>query len=378
MVIDGHARQRRHGFALGAGDEQGDLVGRQAHGILGPQQNAVGNIQQAQRVGDLGDRHHASADDGHAPAEFLRQIEHELDAVDGGAEAGDHHAALGPVENLFHARADGALTLGEAGAVGVGGIGEQQQDAALAVVGERVEIEQLVIGGSGIDLEIAGVNHHTEGRGNSQGHGAHDGVRHSDELDLEGADVQDLLGLDVDEARLLFEVVLFQAAVDQGQGEIGAVDGDSDIGKEIGDGADVVLMAVGEDEGADELLVFLEERQVGHNQVDAQQLGLGEHHSGIDDDDVIAVADGGHVHAKLAASAQRDYLQLQISHGDSLPTAHHRLLRGVAAARVPFPREIQPARACGSRLQGLEDRESGRQSAAGRPIWEVTLILSVK
>ena len=256
MVIDGHARQRRHGFALGAGDEDGHFVGRQAHGILGAQQDAVGNIQQAERVRDLGHRHHASANHRHAAAEFLRQIEDQLDAVDGGTEAGDHYPALGAVENLFHARADGALALGEAGAVGVGGIGEQQQDAALAVVGEGVEIEQLVIGGSGVDLEIAGVNDHSERRGNGQGHGAHDGVRHVDELDFEGADVEDLFGLDGDEAGLLLEVVLFQAALHQGQREIGAVDRDSDIGKEIRDGADVVLMAVGEDQGADELAGF--------------------------------------------------------------------------------------------------------------------------
>jgi hypothetical protein len=133
-----------------------------------------------------------------------------------------------------------------------------------------MEIEELVIGGSGVDLEIAGVNDHSERRGNGQGHGAHDGVRHADELDLEGADVEDLFGLDVDEAGFLIEVVLFQAAFDQGQCEIGSVDRDSDIGKEIGDGADVVLMAVGEDEGADELLVLFEKAQVGHNQVDAQ------------------------------------------------------------------------------------------------------------
>ena len=50
-------------------------------------------------------------------------------------------------------------------------------------------------------------------------------------------------------------------------------------------------------------LVLLEEGEVGHDQVDAQQLGFGEHHAAIDDDDVVAVADGGHVHAELAQSA---------------------------------------------------------------------------
>ena len=66
-----------------------------------------------------------------------------------------------------------------------------------------MEIEQFVIGRGGIDLEIAGVDHDAEGRGDGQGDGAHDGVRDVDELDLEGADFDDLFGLDVDESRLL-------------------------------------------------------------------------------------------------------------------------------------------------------------------------------
>ena len=37
---------------------------------------------------------HAAADYGHAPAVFLRQIEHQLNAVDRRAEAGNHHAAV--------------------------------------------------------------------------------------------------------------------------------------------------------------------------------------------------------------------------------------------------------------------------------------------
>ena len=79
---------------------------------------------------------------------------------------------LGAAEDLFHARTDGALALGIAGAVGVGGIGEQQQDAALAVVGQGVEVEELVVGGGGIDFEIAGVDDDAERRGDGQRHGS--------------------------------------------------------------------------------------------------------------------------------------------------------------------------------------------------------------
>ena len=105
---------------------------------------------------------HAAADERDLAAVFLGEIEDQLDAVDRGAEAGDDQAVFGAAEDLFQARADGAFAFGVAGAVDVGGIGEQQQDAALAVVGEGVQVEELVVGGGGVDFEIAGVDDDAE------------------------------------------------------------------------------------------------------------------------------------------------------------------------------------------------------------------------
>ena len=96
------------------------------------------------------------------------QVEHQLNAVDGGAEAGDHDAALGAIEDLFHPRAYGALGFGIARPIGIGGIGKQQQNAALAVIGQGVQIEQFVVGGGGVHFEIAGMDDHAERRGDGQ------------------------------------------------------------------------------------------------------------------------------------------------------------------------------------------------------------------
>ena len=90
VVVHRHARQRRHRLALRAGNQDRHLVRRQVHHVLRAQQDAIGNAEQAERVGDLGDRDHAAADDRHAAAVFLRQVEHQLDAVNRGAEAGNH------------------------------------------------------------------------------------------------------------------------------------------------------------------------------------------------------------------------------------------------------------------------------------------------
>ena len=140
------------------------------------------------------------------------------------------------------------------------------------------------------------------------------------------------------------QLVFLQPAIHQRQREGRAVDRDIDLGQEVGHGADVVFVAVGQDHGADVLLVLFEEREVGHDQIDAQQLRLGEHHPAIHDDDVVAVANGRHIHAELAESAEGNHLQLVISHSVLLSTLTCRLsahsdreCRPRAPACIPNP-----------------------------------------
>ena len=66
------------------------------------------------------------------------------------------------IEDVFKAGPNSAFAFGVAGPVDVGRIRHQQQNAALAVLGERVQIEQLVVGRSRIDFEIAGMDDHAE------------------------------------------------------------------------------------------------------------------------------------------------------------------------------------------------------------------------
>jgi hypothetical protein len=45
--------------------------------------------------------------------------------------------------------------------------------------------------------------------------------------------------------------------------------------------------------------------KIGDYDIDAEQLGFGEHKPGVDNDDVVAPANGHAVHAELAESTQR-------------------------------------------------------------------------
>jgi hypothetical protein len=88
------------------------------------------------------------------------------------------------------------------------------------------------------------------------------------------------------------------------------VDGDVKLGEDPGEATDMVFVAVGEDDAADESAVFNEIANVGDDDVDAEELLFGEHEAGVNDDDVVAEAEGEAVHAELAESTERDDLQL--------------------------------------------------------------------
>ncbi len=135
---------------------------------------------------------HAAAHDGHLAPEFFGNIQDLLDAVNRRAEAGDDDAPLGAVEDVLEPRPHGALGFRVPGAIGIGRVRQQQQHAALAVIGQRVQVEQLVIGGSRIDFEIAGVDHHPDRRRDGQRQRAHDRVRDVNKLDLERTDFENL------------------------------------------------------------------------------------------------------------------------------------------------------------------------------------------
>ena len=94
--------------------------------------------------------------------------------------------------------------------------------------------------------------------------------------------------------------------LDQGEGEFSAVDGDVELGEDPGQAADVVFMAVREQDGLDLVAVFREVGDVGDDDVDAEELFFGKHQAGVNDDDVVLPAEGHAVHAELAEATQRN------------------------------------------------------------------------
>ena len=76
----------------------------------------------------------------------------------------------------------------------------------------------------------------------------------------------------------------------------------------------MVLVTVGENQATNVLTILKKESEIGNDDVDAQHVGVGKHHSGVDDDNIVTVSDGMTIHTKVTQAAEGDDLQLFIGH----------------------------------------------------------------
>ena len=109
------------------------------------------------------------------------------------------------------------------------------------------------------------------------------------------------------EDRVVVELVLLDLVAEQAAGERRGVDRHArELRQDVRQGADVVLVGVGDQERLDVGLALLEVGDVGDDEVDPEHLLVGEHQAAVDDDDVVAVLEHVHVLADLADAAERD------------------------------------------------------------------------
>ena len=101
------------------------------------------------------------------------------------------------------------------------------------------------------------------------------------------------------------EAVLVELGLHERQRQRRAVNRTVDERQHVGHRPDVILVAVRQDQRLDLAAARLEIGQVGDDQVDAGQIGLGEHRAGVDDDGRLPTRDGHHVQAELAEAAER-------------------------------------------------------------------------
>ena len=122
------------------------------------------------------------------------------------------------------------------------------------------------------------------------------------ELNLEAPGLHDLARLVRKELDLALEMMLLQLELHKPRCKTRAVDRAVELLHGIGNAADVVLVAVCQKHAADFFLIFDQVCHVRDDKVDAVHVVLGESEAAVDDDDVLAVFENGHIFADLIES----------------------------------------------------------------------------
>ncbi len=158
--------------------------------------------------------------------------------------------------------------------------------------------------GAASHLPVAGVEHLAVGRVDQQRIGLGDRMGERHVADAERAELERSAELDDVELDLAGDPFLLQLVGDQAGGEGRGVERHAEIGGHIGNRADMILMAVGEDDAEQVLAALLDELEVGQDQFDARIARIGEGHAKIDHQPFAVAAIEIDVHADLAGAAE--------------------------------------------------------------------------
>ena len=139
------------------------------------------------------------------------------------------------------------------------------------------------VDGGLVKLEVAGVHDVARRRVHEDAKRSWNGVRHGKERDVESTQGYGRAVLDLAKLGAL-DVVLGELALDDAKGELTGVDGHlvREVLQQVRKGARVVLVAVGDDNAAQLVLVLQDIGVVGQDEVDARLLVIGEHEAGIE------------------------------------------------------------------------------------------------
>ena len=165
-------------------------------------------------------------------------------------------------------------------------------------------VRQLTVERARVELEVAGVDDGPHRRVDRQSDAVDDRVRDADRLDAERAGLEAVARADHAKVRRLDEPVLLQSLRHERQGQGRAVHGHRRLAQQVRECADVILVAVGQDDRAERFTPAEHVREIGDDVVDPGELVVGEHESAVDRDQVLAGLDQHHVEADLAETSQ--------------------------------------------------------------------------
>ena len=275
---------------------------------------ALGHVQQAQFGGGLEAVLKAATDNPQPAAMAGGEADHGLDAMNVGGKGGNHDPARGLLEDRLKSGDQIALGSAVSVALGVGGVAEQEEHALVAKPAKLGQVGGVAVDRVLLDLEVTGVDHSADRGVDGQPDCVGDAVSDRDCLDPERADLEAVADPHLAQIGLPKHPMLPQSVLGQAKCERGAVDGrrgtalEKAFGKK-GKGADVVLVAVGEDECENLSALGQQVGDVRDHEVDTRHVVVGEHEPGVDDQDLALPLQRPHVQADLAEAAEGNVFQ---------------------------------------------------------------------
>src|ERR1043166_2852605 len=305
VTVEGDAMERRERLAPAAGREKRDLIPRQVLPRLVLVQRVTREIEIAELGRDLGVVDHAAAAQDEPPSGAPRDVGDLLDARDIRRKRRDEDLSMAALEDRLEIPPDLALGRRVAFALDVGRVGKQQQDAFLSVGGELLKVEVLAAHRRLVDLEVAGVNDDACRRLDREREAIHQAVRHADAFELERPELPRPVGGDLAEIGGLLQAVLADFIFQERERQARAEDRRVDLLQDVRQRADVVFVRVREHDRAERVFPLQQVADIGDHEIDAEEVGAGEHEAAVDRDRRAGAFQQQHVEAEFAEAAER-------------------------------------------------------------------------
>ncbi len=308
----GNTRQSSHRLTLGTCAYNTDLVSRQGIELVAGNEGRIRNFDRAKLLADLTNIFHgaakyrnlASAADG--CFQNLVQTQH----VGG---KGGYQQSARCLAHLFIDRLGNLLFgNGEARYTGVGGITHQQCHTDLADICHLL-IVRINTNRRQVKLEVTGLDNAAVWRIDQDTVTVRNRVDNIEEADVEVLGINARIRIDVTDGNTAQLMVFFQLLFNQSLGKRSSIDLSEMHGlQEERDAADMVFMAMGNNQSLDLFTVFDKVGIVRNDIVYSQQVVFGEQNAAVDNDNLVIVFEAVHVLADFAKTAQSIHKRISL------------------------------------------------------------------
>ena len=169
-----------------------------------------------------------------------------------------------------------------------------------------------------------------------------------DKFNGEAARLDHIAGFVGNQLDFVSQSMLFQFQLNQTDGHSGSVNGTIDLPHHIGNGADVILVAVGNKQSPQFFLVGHQVGKIGDHQIHAVHILLGETNAAVYHNHVFPVFQDGDVFSDLIQTAQRDnfqfFSQIKYSFQFISATSRQPMFRNPALSRLLPKKRLQSLR----------------------------------